>query len=243
MSLFGSLLAALIIDSLLGLVGVFSLYVNDKLLHKLTHSLVAFAAGAILGGAIIHMLPEAMELTPLAPELALLGFVIFFILQKYLHAHHCSCDDPTKTETPYTIIFGDAIHNFTDGLTLAIAFMVSAKIGWITFFAIILHEIPQELGNFAILLHRGMSKGKAILWTFMSQLTCILGGLIGWFFSPTWLIGPVLALAAGGFIYIGASDLVPELHRNEKFNKAPFTFTLMIFGMLLIWGLEFLMGH
>lgn len=241
--IFTNLLLALIIDSLIGLVGVFSLYVSRDVLHKLTHYLVAFAAGSILGGAIIHMFPEALELTSFAPELTLLGFALFFLLEKYLHTHHCDCHAGEKPSTPYVIIVGDALHNFTDGLVLAIAFLVNIKIGWITLLAVAMHEIPQELGNFAILIHKGMSRGRAILWTFFSQLTCILGGVLGYLFSPEWLIGPALAFAAGGFIYIGASDLVPGLHHNKEFKNDTLNFILMLLGMVLIWLLRLFISH
>ena len=243
MSIFGSLLVALVIDSLLGLIGVFSLYFNEKILRKITFALVAFAAGSMLGGAMLHMLPEAMEMSIYASEIFLFGFLGFFILERYIFWHHCHKGHCEIHTISYLTILGDGLHNFIDGLVIAAAFLVNVHLGWITFFAIFLHEVPQELGNFAILIHNGMTRNKAIMWTFLSQATCILGGLAGWFFAPQWMIAPTLAFAAGGFVYIAASDLVPEMHSEKDIRKATISFVLMMTGMGLLWAIKVFAGH
>ncbi len=218
-------------DSLLGLVGVFSLYVSEKTLNRIIHTMVAFAAGAMLAGALCHLIPKAIQMGFMwTGELAVLSFAAFFILERILHWHHChekKCNiHPMTTLT----IVGDAIHNFIDGLVIAAAFLIDRTIGWITTALVIGHELPQELGNFSILVYGGYSKERAILWTFLSQTTCILGGVLGIFFTPLWLRAPLLAFAAGGFLYIAASDLVPEFHKERNLKKAMTSFILFLLG-------------
>ncbi len=237
-------LTATVLDSLLGLVGIFSLYINENTLQKIVNFLVAFAAGAMLAGALAHLLPKALAMTKWAAEIAIIGFSAFFILERYLHWHHChetgKCDvHPVTTLT----IIGDGIHNFIDGLVIAASFLVDSVTGWMTTALIIGHELPQELGNFSVLLYGGYTKKKAILWTFLSQATCILGGLVGWFFTPEWLKAPLLAFAAGGFIYISASDLVPELHKEKNLRKSTMHFLAFLLGAAFMITIKILVHH
>jgi len=241
---FIDVLTATVLDSLLGLVGIFSLYVSEKTLHRIVNFMVAFAAGAMLAGALSHLLPKALGMTEWAAEIALLGFSIFFILERYLHWHHCHETGKCEVHPVTTLtIIGDGIHNFIDGLVIAAAFLVDTATGWMTTALIIGHELPQELGNFSVLIYGGYTKKQAILWTFVSQATCILGGLLGWFLTPEWLKAPLLAFAAGGFIYIAASDLVPELHKEKDLRKSTAHFMAFLLGTAFMIGIKILVHH
>ncbi len=229
------ILAATVLDGLLGLIGIFSLYIRQETLKKLTKLLVAFAAGTMLAGALLHMLPKAMSSLKFAPELFVIGFLAFFVLERGLRWHHCHklgrCEVHPMS---YLTIVGDAIHNFVDGLVIAATFLTSIPLGIITTVMIVAHELPQELGNFSVLIYSGMPKIKAILWTFLSQLTCILGGLVGYFFLPTGLIPWLIAFAGGGFLYIAASDLIPELHETPDTKETFASFVLLVLGILFL---------
>ena len=236
-------LLATVLDSLVGLVGIFSLYISDRELQKIVRWLVAFAAGAMLAGALIHMIPKAMMALhyPWTGEVAILGFLTFFFLERYLYWHHCHETSPCEVHpvTALTIL-GDSLHNFIDGIMIAAAFLTDALTGWITTLLIIAHEVPQELGNFSVLLFGGLKKKEAILWTFFSQATCILGGLLGWFFTPQWLKAPIIAFAAGGFLYIAAADLIPELHKERDRKKMTEATLWLLLGVLLMFFIKWL---
>ncbi len=226
-----SVVIATLLDSLTGLVGVFSLFIREEMLSKVVKTMVAFAAGTMLGGALLHMLPRAASSFPWAGEVAALGFISFFLLERILHWHHCHegvCE--VHPITSLTIV-GDSLHNLIDGVIIAAAFHADPALGWLTTFLIIAHEVPQELGNFLILVYGGMKKERAVLWTFFSQATCILGGILGWFFIPKEMVLPVIAFAAGGFLYISASDLVPELHKEKDLKKSLVSFLWFLTGL------------
>ncbi len=230
-------ITATVLDSLVGLVGIFSLYVSEKTLQEIVQWLVAFAAGAMLAGALVHMFPKALVALHYkwTGEVAILGFLTFFVLERFLHWHHCHETGPCEVHPVTTLtIVGDSLHNFIDGLVIAAAFLTDAVTGWITTLLIIAHEVPQELGNFSVLLFGGYQKEKAILWTFFSQATCILGGIIGWFFTPEWLKAPVIAFAAGGFLYIAAADLIPELHKERNRKKMRRATVWLLLGILFM---------
>ena len=234
-------IVATVLDSLVGLVGIFSLYVSEEKLEEIVQWLVAFAAGAMLAGALVHMIPKAMMALRYkwTGEVAILGFLTFFVLERFLHWHHCHETGPCEVHPVTTLtIVGDSLHNFIDGLVIAAAFLTDAVTGWITTLLIIAHEVPQELGNFSVLLFGGYKKEKAILWTFFSQATCILGGILGWFFTPEWLKAPIIAFAAGGFLYIAAADLIPELHKEKNRKKMRQATAWLLLGILLMIGIK-----
>lgn len=226
------ILLAVLIDSAAGLLGVLSLFIQEGSLEKFLGSLVAFSAGTMVGGSFLHLIPEAFEITPLAGELVALGFLGFFVIEKIIHWRHChkvGCE-----EHPFTwlTIIGDSIHNIIDGLVIASAFLVDPAIGAVTSLAIIAHEVPQEVGNFAVLVHGGFSKRRAILWTFISQATCILGGLLGYFLRGSFE-SFLLPFAAGGFIYIATVDLLPEIKDTSPW-KSFATFSVGVITMYAI---------
>jgi len=214
-------ISATLIDSLVGLVGVFSLFIDEGRLKKMIKTLVAFSAGALLGGAFFHLLAEAIEKMSVTQvfSITLVGFLAFFILEEYLHWHQCEeCEIHPYS---YLMIIGDSIHNILDGLVIAGTFMVSTHLGIITTILLIAHEVPQELGVFGVLVSGGFNRSRALLYSFLAQCTCILGGISGYLFFSRMEIFSLLIIpfTAGGFIYIAAADLIPGMHKTEGFEK------------------------
>jgi zinc and cadmium transporter len=229
------IIGATIIDSLVGLVGVFSLFINEKMLQKIIKKLVAFSAGALLGGGFFHLLVEALEKMTAFQTFAitLIGFLVFFILEEYLHWHQCEeCEIHPYS---YLMIIGDSAHNVLDGLVIAGTFMVSVPLGVITTVLIIAHEVPQELGVFGVLVSGGFNRSQAIFYSFVAQCTCVLGGIIGYFFMNRIdvLASLIVPFAAGGFIYIAASDLIPGMHKTEGIEKIS-SFAWLCAGLVLM---------
>ncbi len=233
-----SLIATAIV-SLIALIGIAFLAIKDKWLKKILLLLVGFSAGALMGGAFLHLLPEASAEVGVesAGLVVLVGFAIFFILERVLNWHHChegECDVHTFA---YTNLVGDGMHNFIDGLVIAAGFAVSWELGVAATIAIITHELPQEISDFGVLIYAGFSKIKALMFNFISAGLAILGALIGSLLANSlegfvpWL----LALAAGGFIYIAASDLVPEIHKERKLVKSLGSFAVFGLGILFMF--------
>ena len=226
------------LNGLVAFVGAFTLAIKPKTLQKIIFILVALSTGTLLGGGLLHLLPEAIK--NLGVEAAinylLIGFIIFFLMEKLLHWHHCH-DGVCKVHTfSQMILFGDALHNFIDGLIIAASFFVSIPFGIVTTLVIIAHELPQELGDFGVLTHGGFSKNKALFYNFLSQLTAVLGGLVGFFFvQSSGLESLLLPFAAGGFIYIAASDLIPELHKENDTKRMILSFTFFIIGIMIMF--------
>ncbi len=227
-------LAATILNSLVALIGAFSLLLRRNVFDKFIFSMIAFASGALLAGAFFHLLAESMEqLNSNAFYLLMLGFIFFFFLEKILrwrHCHNVKCKIHAFT---YLSLLGDAVHNFIDGVVIGASFLVSLHFGFITTLLIILHEIPQELGDFAVLVYGGWKKHKALLANFLVQLTCIVGALIVFFVHTTTFIYVLLAFSAGGFLYIASSDLIPELHKQEGI-RTWLSFLWFLFGIALL---------
>jgi zinc and cadmium transporter len=244
-----SLISVLII-SIVSLLGIFTLTLKESTLKKYVFIFVSLALGALLGDAFIHLIPEALEETGNPTKVFLFvifGIFIFFILEKILHWHHHS-DDSEKHIKPVgkMILISDGFHNFLDGVIIGASYLVSIEIGIATTIAVMIHEIPQEIGDYGVLIHAGYTKARALFLNFVSALLSIVGvvlvfvlgekleGVLVWF----------LAVAAGGFIYIALSDLIPELHDHSE-EKQNFGHTLLqilvaIIGVLLMYGLLFL---
>lgn len=227
------------VNSLISLIGVFALLVKDKWLDKILGSLIGFAAGGLIGGAFLHLLPEAIEQSnnPDVFVYVIAGFIFFFILEKYLHWRHCHNGVCAVHTFTYLNLIGDTIHNFVDGLVIGTSFIVSVRFGVVTTLAIIFHEIPQEIGDFGVLVYGGFTKIKAIFYNFLSGLVCILGTIVGFYLSGH--IGGafsvfVLPFTAGGFIYIAACDLIPEIHKQQNLKKAIFSMFAFLLGVVFI---------
>ena len=224
--------------SLVSLIGIFSLLLKHKLLDKILFLLIGFSAGGLLGAAFLHLLPEALEKSSANTVFIylILGFIAFFILERYFHWRHCHegvCDIHAFT---YLNLVGDGVHNFTDGLVIGASFLVGVHFGIITTLVIILHEIPQEIGDFGVLIYGGFSRFKALFYNFISALTCILGTIIGYQLSEKIENFSVflLPLTAGGFIYIAACDLIPELHKQTDLKRTTLSMLAFLFGISFI---------
>lgn len=233
-----SIILATFIVSLISFIGVFTLSIKEKLLNKLLLSLVALSAGALIGSAFLHLIPEASSLSYVY-LLVILGFVLFFIIEKFLHWQHCHEEHCEVHTFAYMSLVGSSIHNFLDGVIIASSFMVSIPLGFVTTIAIALHEIPQEIGNFGVLIYGGFKTKKALVINFLVTLTKVLGGIAGFFLAESINLSFVPALAAGGFIYIAASDLIPELKNKSRSFLHLLIFILGLAIMYLIKLLGF----
>ncbi len=245
--LFYSIVAAVVLSAL-SLVGIVTIGLKKKTLAKVSMILVAFSTGALIGGAFLHLLPEAIEISEgLNPFVYLLiGISVFFILERYLKWHHCHEEGECSVHTfTYMSLIGDAFHNFIDGLVVVSAFAVSTELGIITTLAVAAHELPQELGDFGVLIHGGFGKLKALFWNFFSSLSAILGVMIGYFAINSFdnLSAVLLPFAAGGFVYIAMSDLVPELHKEPKISKSAFNFLIFIIGIIFMYLMKIYFGE
>ncbi len=228
-----SIIFATFAISLGGLIGVFTLSIKEAKLSRILMLLVALSAGSLMGGAFIHLLPEAVEvLEPMvAFGIVLFSFVCFFFIEKLLYWRHCHkghCDVHTFG---YMNLIGDGVHNFIDGLIIAATFMTSIPLGIATTLTIAFHEIPQEIGDFGVLLYSGFDRKKALMANFLVACIAILGGVVGYFLSMYIdnFVSYLLPFAAGGFIYIAASDLMPEIRKEQSLKK-----TIASFGMFLV---------
>lgn len=225
--------------SLISLVGIFTLTIKGNLLHKILFCLIGFSAGALIGGAFLHILPECLENNKSTTVFyyLILGIVLFFLMERYLHWRHCHEEGACKIHAfTYLNLVGDGFHNFIDGMVIAASFMVSLKLGLVTTLAIILHEIPQELGDFAVLVYGGFTKKKALLFNFASALMAVVGAVIGYFLTD--LVGNftnfILPFTAGGFIYIATSDLIPELHKENDLKRSTAAFLAFLLGIIFM---------
>ena len=240
MILFYILLSTFLV-SLISFVGAVSLFFKEKFLNKILLVLVALSAGALLGGAFLHLLPEAIKTAGVANVLkvfifALLGFCLFYILEEFIKWHHHHATDHSVHPFTYLILFSDGLHNFLDGLIIAGSFVVSPISGVATTLAVALHEIPQELGDFGVLVYGGLTKRKALLFNFLSALLAVLGGLAGFFLAKKigFSIVYLLPFAAGNFIYIACSDLIPEIKKDFPLKKSLGYFCVFILGILFM---------
>lgn len=223
----------------ISLVGSFTVLLSKKLFHELIPNLVAFSAGALIGGAILHLIPESVQELGNGSAtylMILLGIVLFYILEQFIHWHHCHKETHDhKHPVSYLILVADTIHNLIDGLAIGAAFLLNPAVGVSTLIAIVAHEIPQELGDFGILIHSGWTVRKALIVNFISSLTFLLGGLIVYFLARNVNVSYLLPFAAGTFIYIAAVDLIPEIKLNGEL-KAKFSyFAFFIAGLLIMY--------
>lgn len=241
-------LASVIGVSLASLIGIVFLFLKKETISKFVLPLVGLAVGALFGDAFLHLIPEALEnesLSTITPLFILLGIITFFILERFLHWHHHHDGDASAhdAELPLgkMILFSDGLHNFIDGILIAVSYGVSIPVGIATTIAVILHELPQEIGDFGLLIHAGYSRSKALLYNFISSLSAVLGFAIASVFlvSENFLT-LASAFAAGAFIYIAGSDLVPELKTAKVNKKSILEFVFVIIGIALMYLLRFL---
>ncbi len=229
-------LVSVLIVSLVSLVGVFTLTLQQDRLHRMLSHLVSFSVGALLGDVFLHMFPEMIEAGhPLRQGAYILaGILIFFVLEKFIRWHHSHTEHEEKVHSVvYLILVGDGLHNFIDGVVIASSFLVDVRLGLVTALAVIFHEVPQEVGDFAVLMHGGWKTGKALWANFLSGLAAVLGALVVLVFSRQLSAAPefLLALAAASFIYIAMSDLIPELHEEVGVRGSLIQFASMGMGV------------
>ncbi len=241
---FAQILIATFLISLCVWIAVLFLFFKKETLSKITMFLVSLSAGALIGGAFLHLLPEASE--KMEPEklffVVLFAFVGFFLIEKLFHWRHCHKENCEIHSLGYMNLFGDFIHNFIDGLVIAGVFLIDFKLGIVTTLAIALHEIPQEIGDFGVLIHAGFNKVKALILNYIVAATVILGGVVGYFtsFYIDSAITYLLPIAAGGFIYIASSDLMPEIRKETNIKKSIISFSIFLFGIIIMFVAKFL---
>lgn len=237
---------ATVIVSLLSFIGVVALALKEKTLNKIILVLVAFAAGALLGGAFFHLLPEALDISiDLNIFVSLLvGFCMFFVLEKALYWRHCHDEKCTVHVFTYLSLIGGGIHNFIDGLVIVSAFVVNTAVGIATTLAVISHELPQELGDFGTLVYGGFTKKKALVYNFLSAVLAVLGAVVGYFVTSqiTNFALYLLPFAAGGFIYIASSDLIPELHKETNKKRSLISFAFFLVGLAVMYLTKILLS-
>lgn len=242
MTLFLWIILSSLAISIIAIIGIFALFLKEKLLNKILLTLVSLSAGAMMGGAFLHLIPEAIEKMPGISSYVwiIVGFTVFFFTEKLLHWRHCHKGGCKVHTFGYMNIVGDGIHNFIDGLIIAGAFLVDIKLGLVTTFAIALHEIPQEMGDFGVLVYAGFKRLKALILNYISASTVVLGAVVGYFIGGD-IATYILPFAAGGFIYIAASDLIPEIKKEMKISKFIPSLIVFILGVGLMLAVKLLM--
>jgi len=235
------LISSLIV-SIVSFVGILFLVMNESVLDRVTFLLVAFAAGAMLGGAFFHIIPENLEAGMASLEMGVLlltGFSLFFVLEKSLRLHHCHDPKCDKHHIGYLNLFGDGLHNFLDGILIAAAYLASVSVGIAMTLAVIAHEIPQEFGDFGVLIYSGFSKGRALFYNFLSAFAAVLGAILGWYvLRDTGFVNIVLPFLAGSLIYMATTDLIPELHKEGNLVKSIFAFLSFILGLIVLYMMK-----
>jgi zinc and cadmium transporter len=244
------IIGSVILISLVSFAGLFSISINQRLLKKTLAFFIPLAVGALLGDAFFHLIPESFEEGTNYPKISLLiisGILSFFFLEKVLRHHHHSrekiqAEGEESKHLGQIILISDGFHNFIDGIIIGVSYLAGIEIGIATTLAVILHEVPQELGDFGVLIHSGYKRSTALLYNFLSAATSVGGALLvillGSF--PESLIESVIPFAAGIFIYIASSDLVPELHRSGKGKNTIPQIAGLFIGLLTMYLLLFL---
>jgi len=241
-------LVSVVIVSLISLIGVLTFSLKEENLKKMLLYLVSFSAGGLFGDAFIHLIPEAAGENVFGLQASLyilIGIIASFIVEKFLQWRHCHI--PTSEEHPHTFaymnLFGDAVHNFIDGLIIGGSYFVGLPLGLATTLAVVFHEIPQEIGDFGVLIYGGFNKSKALFFNFSTAITAIFGAIVA--VSLGFLIQDfilfLIPFAAGNFIYIAGSDLIPELRKEEPgLLKSTFQLTAFVLGVLVLFSLVLL---
>ena len=239
--------AGVLVVSLISFIGIFTLSLKEEILRKYIFVFISIAVGALLGDALIHLIPEAFQdskNTTLTSVLIIAGILFFFILEKFLHWHHHGEDKEDNYVHPVgqLVLFSDGIHNFIDGMIIGASFLVNVPVGLATTLAVILHEIPQEIGDFAVLLHSGYTKQRALWLNFLSALTAILGAVVLFSLGRIAEISShyFLPIAAGGFIYIALADLIPELQKTKEAKYSILQIVAVVAGVLAMIALTFI---
>ncbi len=253
-------LLSVFVVSLVSLIGVATILFKRDI-QKILLILVSLSAGTLFGGAFLHLLPEAVEKEGFTVEVSLLvlaGIFVFFILEKIVHWHchiHATLPEDVKkherehhphiedrSQIAVLNLVGDGIHNFVDGLVIAGTYLISTSAGLAITLAVILHEVPQEIADFGVLLYSGLSKRKALFYNYLSAAVAFVGAIVGLYFGgrSESFIRLIIPFAAGGFIYIAGSNLIPELHKECGMKESIWHVVALVAGVLIMYGLKFL---
>lgn len=228
--------------SLISLVGVLTIPLGRRMQRVLGY-FVSFSVGALLGDVFLHLLPEVVEEAGFGTDVSIWilgGIVATFILEKWVHAHHShqdNCDEQHANPLGIMTLTGDGLHNMIDGMIIAASFAISVPVGLATTMAVILHEIPQEIGNFGVLIHSGYTRARALVYNLLSALTAFFGVALFVVLSDraeNWAL-ILSAAAAGNFIYIAAADMIPELHKQTKHRSSLIQLATMLAGIWVMW--------
>lgn len=224
--------------SAIALVGAVAVLMPPAKLERILLPVVGFAAGSLLGGAFFHMLPESIDAlgNRLGIYVALMaGFLVFFVLEQFLHWHHCHrVHHTTHRPLGHLILLADGLHNFIGGLAVGGAFVVDIRVGVVAWLVAAAHEVPQELGDFGVLMHSGWQRRSALAWNFASALTFLLGSLLAYAVADHVEVAYLLPFAAGNFIYIAAADLLPEIASEESTVDKLETSAAFVAGLALL---------
>ncbi len=220
--------------------GVFVLF-GRALLQRSLEPVIAFAAGALVGGAMFHMLPHALAHAAFATDTffwAVIGFSAFLALDQLLEWRHCRHPSTRLKPLAPLLLLADGLHNLLGGLAIGAVFLVDVRAGWVAWLAAALHELPQEIGDFGAIVHAGMSPRRALFANFVSGLTFPLGGLLVWLVGGAIDASALVAIGGGNFLYIAASDLLPEIKRSEQLGAAAVRFAAFCAGVALLYVLQ-----
>ena len=243
-STWAATLVAVLAVSLISLIGVLALLAKEATLKRLVPLLVSFAVGALLGDALLHILPELAEDNGLTTgiSLVIVGAIIgFFVLEKFIHLHH-QLGSPGQGHihpVALTNLLGDGIHNFVDGAIIAGSFLTNSTLGVATTAAVALHEIPQEIGDLGVLVHAGLTPRRAVMYNLASALAAVVGGVLTLLLAGAVhdMARVMLALSAGAFIYIAGADLIPELHKATDWRTSLLQFVGVTAGFATMGAL------
>jgi|CXWL01.1.fsa_nt_gi zinc and cadmium transporter len=241
-------------SGLVALLLALALYKGKLWSHDRSHDFLSFAAGTLLTVAFLDLLPEAAEAfeesrgehgIDAAALWVLAGFLIFFSIEKLILWYHCHEEKCDVHTSPTMVLLGDTLHNFLDGVAIAVSFLVSPAVGLATTVAVFIHEIPQEVADFSVLLAGGMSPKKAIRFNILSAMASLLGALLAFFFSMQieGALPALVAVTAGGFMYIAAADLIPEIHKERDRAKMIRQFSIFLVGCALIFAVSRFFAH
>jgi len=241
MSLYLYIFGSVFLVSVASLIGIFFLFFSESKTERIIMFLVSLSAGTMLGDAAIHLLPEAAEKADgslLIWYLFLAGVLMFFVLEKIVHWHHCHNHEECEHSKTLGVmnLVGDALHNFIDGAVIAGAFLVSIPLGVATLIAVLAHEVPQEIGDLGVLIHSGYTRTKALTYNFLSALLSVIGAAATLLLSTKILnlTDYILPVTAGGFIYIATADLIPELKKHTALSKTLQQFLGIILGIVIM---------
>ncbi|MFH1412408.1 MAG: ZIP family metal transporter, partial [bacterium] len=220
-----TIIIATLIVSLLSFAGILVISAKKERVMEFG---VSLAVGAMLAAVFINIIPELFSDHNNNPELysiiIMASILIFFVIERFFHWHHCRCHPKTCEQCAenhkhigWINIFGDGLHNFVDGMIIGVSFMISWKLGLISTIAIAMHEIPQEIGDFSILIRAGFTKAKALMWNFISAILAVAGGIFAYIFASAASYANILmSIAAGSFLYLVMTDIMPMLHLSKR---------------------------